>query len=251
MRTATKKLVFHKTVLRPTRIFRKRSADAQISDHKLPSIRIDKLREAIRNNKVSFPSQVPLFPKHTRPDVQQKLVQLYFIVGWSRDKIRARYGLSRVRFQQILSTWTKRAIEMGYIQTIPPEQSFLLPRRLTPIRATLSCVVNGWSDQVAALSAREFMDASSKGPGTKPQPSFRPRRSCDAREIANILKELQSGRTLAEMADKAGVSPCTVRGWRKNHEIWQLRSENTELKERLATAGAIEKTDSSHRNYQS
>jgi len=36
-------------------------------------LRIAKLRKAIRNNQVSFPSQVPAFPKHDRPDLQQKL----------------------------------------------------------------------------------------------------------------------------------------------------------------------------------
>lgn len=81
-------------------------------------MRLDQLRTAIRNNEVSFPSQVPVFMKHTRPDLQRKLAQLYFVLGWSGPDIRSRYNLNRQRFHQVLTTWTKRAIEVGYIQAI-------------------------------------------------------------------------------------------------------------------------------------
>jgi hypothetical protein len=78
------------------------------------------LRLKIRRNRASFPSQVPTFPKHDRPDLQRKLVQLYFLFGWSCNKIAVRHGILRQRVQQILSTWKRRAIQMGYIQEIPP-----------------------------------------------------------------------------------------------------------------------------------
>jgi hypothetical protein len=78
------------------------------------------LRRKIRRNRASFPSQVPTFPKHDRPDLQRKLVQLYFLFGWSCNRIALRYGILRQRVQQILSTWKRRAIQMGYIQDIPP-----------------------------------------------------------------------------------------------------------------------------------
>jgi hypothetical protein len=112
-------------------------ANAAISDTKLFEMRVDELRAAIRNNQVSFPSQIPTFSKHTRPDLQQKLVQLYFLCGWSGPKIRARYGLGAQRFQQILSTWKNRAVEMGYIQVIPPDQRLLLSSWHLPIRVVL------------------------------------------------------------------------------------------------------------------
>jgi hypothetical protein len=103
--------------------FWRRSAAANIRDTKLFAMRLDELRIAIHNNQVSFPSQVPVFSKHTRPDLQQKLAQLYFVLGWSGPRIRERYNLNKQRFHQVLTTWTRRAIEMGYIQTIPPAET--------------------------------------------------------------------------------------------------------------------------------
>ena len=85
----------------------------------LQQLTLEQMRLAIRSNQVSFPSQVPTFARHDRPDLQRKLVQLYFVLGWSCGTIGARYGLIRQRVQQILNTWKRRAIEMGYIQTIP------------------------------------------------------------------------------------------------------------------------------------
>lgn len=93
-----------------------------------PGVQIDHLslhdlREAIRSNRVSFPAQVPIFLKHDRPDLQRKMVQLYFILGWSCGSIANRYGMLRQRVQQILNTWKHRAVQMGYIQDIPlPEE---------------------------------------------------------------------------------------------------------------------------------
>jgi hypothetical protein len=73
---------------------------------------------------------VPTFEKHDRPDVQWKLVQLYFILGWNCDAIGARYGLIRQRVRQILTTWKRRAVEMGFIQYIPPvERLIVVPLR--------------------------------------------------------------------------------------------------------------------------
>jgi len=82
---------------------------------------LSKLRHAIRSNRVSFPSQVPTFRKHDRPDLQRKMVQLYFLFGWNCGAIATRYGMIRQRVQQILNTWKRRAIQTGYIQQIPSE----------------------------------------------------------------------------------------------------------------------------------
>jgi hypothetical protein len=90
--------------------------------HRLdPSVHLEEtniadLREAIRANWVSFPSQVPTFPKHDRPDLQRKLAQLYFVLGWNCDNIGARYGLVPARVRQILNRWKHRAVKTGYIQ---------------------------------------------------------------------------------------------------------------------------------------
>ena len=80
------------------------------------------LREAIRANCVTFPSQVPTFLKHDRPDLQRKLAQLYFVLGWNCKTIGARYGLAPSRVGQILNAWKRRAVKTGYIQQIPPSE---------------------------------------------------------------------------------------------------------------------------------
>jgi hypothetical protein len=83
-------------------------------------LNIPMLRRAIRANRISFPSQVPVFPKHDRADLQRKMVQLYFLFGWSCSRIGARYSLRRQRVQQILNAWKQRAVQVGYLQPIPP-----------------------------------------------------------------------------------------------------------------------------------
>lgn len=87
----------------------------------LHTFRLDQLRDAVRNNSVSFPSQVPIFERHDRPDLQRRIVQLYFLCGWSCATIAARYGMIRQRIGQVLNTWKRRAVETGYIQYIPPQ----------------------------------------------------------------------------------------------------------------------------------
>ena len=86
----------------------------------LEDVHIGDLREAIRANRVSFPSQVPAFTKHDRPDLPRKLAQLYFVLGWNYTSIGARYGLGPARVRQILDTWKRRAVKAGFIQQIPP-----------------------------------------------------------------------------------------------------------------------------------
>jgi len=63
---------------------------------------------------------VPTFERHDRPDLQWRIVQLYFMLGWGYETIAVRYGLAHQRVAQILKTWKRRAIETGYIQHIPP-----------------------------------------------------------------------------------------------------------------------------------
>jgi hypothetical protein len=86
---------------------------------RIEEIPIADLREAIRANRVSFPSQVPTFPKHDRPDLQRQLAQLYFVLGWNCSAIGTRYGLAPARIRQILDRWRRRAVSAGYIQEIP------------------------------------------------------------------------------------------------------------------------------------
>jgi len=81
------------------------------------------LRRAVQENLVSFPSQVPSLGKRSRADLQQRIVVLYFVSGWTMDDIARRYGLGRQRMGQILTDWRIRAVKEGYIQAIEPEHS--------------------------------------------------------------------------------------------------------------------------------
>ena len=78
------------------------------------------LRKAIQTNQVSFPSQVPVFACQSRPDIQWRLVELYFVRGWSCVQIGERYQVTMERVRQIISNWVQRAITLGYIQEVPP-----------------------------------------------------------------------------------------------------------------------------------
>ncbi len=92
----------------------------QTTDMELESVRLDLLQSAIRANEVSFPSQVPVFVRHAPPDLQCRVVQLYFIHGWSCGKIAKRYGFVRNYIWGVVNEWRRHAVSLGYIQVIPP-----------------------------------------------------------------------------------------------------------------------------------
>jgi hypothetical protein len=78
------------------------------------------LRTAITRNLVSFPAQVQPFFRKGFGDIQERIVQLYFVRGWSIRRICDRYGLSKAMAHKLLTEWRIRAIESGYIQEITP-----------------------------------------------------------------------------------------------------------------------------------
>lgn len=82
---------------------------------------INEIRQAIWQQKLSFPSQVPVFVHLHRPDIHWRIALLYFVRGWPVPRIAARYGLNRKRISQLLRQWTGRAIQLGYIEEIPSE----------------------------------------------------------------------------------------------------------------------------------
>lgn len=92
---------------------------------KLKSLRLNQFRKAIRANAVSFPSQVPTFERHDRQDIQAKVVQLYFVLGWSCKRVAVRHGITPGRVTHILKVWKQRAVETGYVQYIPPAESLM------------------------------------------------------------------------------------------------------------------------------
>jgi hypothetical protein len=84
------------------------------------AMKLTKLRKAVRNNRVSFPSQIPLFVRNAPGNLQRYAVQLYFVQGWNCAKISRRYGYSRFYIWQILNEWKRHATFLGYLQVIPP-----------------------------------------------------------------------------------------------------------------------------------
>lgn len=81
---------------------------------------IGELRKAVWANRVNFPSPVPIFTGQFRPEIQWRLVELYFIRGWSARRLAERYGVTARRIQQSLQCWVGRALARGYLQEIPP-----------------------------------------------------------------------------------------------------------------------------------
>jgi transposase-like protein len=78
------------------------------------------LRTAITRNLVSFPAQIRPFMKRSSGDLQERIVQLYFVRGWTVRSICDRYGLSKAMAHKLLAEWRIRAVESGYIQEIEP-----------------------------------------------------------------------------------------------------------------------------------
>ena len=97
-----------------------------IHDFNLPWT-VHQIRQAVWQHQLSFPSQVPVFIHLHRPDIHWKIVLLYFVRGWPVPRIAQRYGLNPKRILQLLRQWTGRAILLGYIDRIPPEQPDELP----------------------------------------------------------------------------------------------------------------------------
>jgi hypothetical protein len=93
--------------------------DARIRNRSIGEIDLGNLRRAIRANWISFPSQVPSFPGGGQANLQQKVVQLYFLMGWSCARIATRYGLTQERVRDVLRAWKRRAANAGYLQHIP------------------------------------------------------------------------------------------------------------------------------------
>lgn len=78
------------------------------------------LRTAVTRNLVTFPAQIQPFMKRTSGDLQERIVQLYFVRGWTVRSICERYAMSKAMVHKLLAEWRVRAIESGYIQEIEP-----------------------------------------------------------------------------------------------------------------------------------
>jgi hypothetical protein len=98
-----------------------KSRASAVTEGSITRDRLARIRVAIRNRRVSFPSQVPAFARQCRPDVQWRAVALYFIQGWSCEQLAQRYGVTAGRIRQMIHKWVERATELGYLQRIPPQ----------------------------------------------------------------------------------------------------------------------------------
>jgi transposase-like protein len=76
------------------------------------------LRTAITRNIVSFPAQVRPFLRRGSGDLQERMVQLFFVRGWPVRSICERYGVSKAMAHKLLAEWRIRAVESGQIQEI-------------------------------------------------------------------------------------------------------------------------------------
>ena len=79
------------------------------------------LRRAIRGNIVSFPSQVPSFPKGSEADMQWRMVLLFFVRGWRVANLAERFHVPNHRVWKLLNEWSLRALALGYVQVIDAE----------------------------------------------------------------------------------------------------------------------------------
>lgn len=103
-------------------------------EQNIEEVDLEGLRAALRENRISFPSQVPTFRACGHPELQSKLVQLFFVLGWSCAAIAERYGLSPQQVQLLLASWRLRAIRAGYLQRITGGELGLIGRRTSTTR---------------------------------------------------------------------------------------------------------------------
>ncbi len=80
------------------------------------------LRAAIRQNRATFPSQIVRLRKREDGfgDEPERIVQLYFVRGWSVENICARYGFCRKKVSAILTKWRRLAVAAGFVQAVEP-----------------------------------------------------------------------------------------------------------------------------------
>jgi len=122
------------TALNRKIMFRPRTQDRVDEGSQLHDLRI-----SIQANKVIFPVPVPVFRHEYRADVQWRLAELYLIHGWSPTQLAQRYQISPSRVRQSVRRWVQCARQMGYLQSVPPENEYWprIPRaRQTALEAT-------------------------------------------------------------------------------------------------------------------
>jgi hypothetical protein len=135
------------------------------------------LQSAVRENLVSFPSQIPVFP-NPGGDLQARMAQLYFTCGWTIARLRERYHTTGETVRRNLTEWRVRAVSSGYIEEIGPEcvlphdteeSSGTALQLIHPRIVSLSATNPRTSDDVALLLLEEIQSGVS---ASSPWPSF-------------------------------------------------------------------------------
>lgn len=127
---------------------------------------LPRLRNAIQHNNISFPSQLPIFPRQSRADIQWRLVELYFICNWSCDRLGKRYKISGERVQQTIRQWVRRAKCLGYLQEVLPV-TLPLANSAQPCPSDLTAaarVLNSDGQALGAVGSNEPLGLSSGTP---------------------------------------------------------------------------------------
>jgi hypothetical protein len=112
-----------------------------------------RLRVAIQNHEISFPSQLPVFACQSRSEIQWRLVELYFIQNWSCTDLGQRYGVTMERVRQLISNWVQRAAVLGYLQPIPgTEQGDARSRTLDGSEITIPASIAAAELELSSLA---------------------------------------------------------------------------------------------------
>jgi putative transposase len=205
----------------------------------LKAFTLRQLRSAIRRNEVSFPSQTPLLTSRINPN-QWRMAHLYFITGWSLRALGERYNLAFWWVGKLVHDWVERAIALGYVQEIPPEEPFQVAggyklqfelRRQPPARAAIVTL--------GSVS----LDRSLQMTQCTPRPS---RRSNS--EVAAALERHRQGLNVEEICETVGITRRTFYTWKGKfgglseselEELRTLREENRILRSRCANAALL------------
>ena len=112
------------------------------------------LRAAIRRNAVTFPSQmVRLRSCDAGNDEPERIVQLYFVHGWSIGSICRRYRLSKKRVDNILNKWRHGAVAAGFVQEIRPRSTDDKAGTPETVRAELASLMQSFEIELAGEPA--------------------------------------------------------------------------------------------------
>jgi two-component system, OmpR family, KDP operon response regulator KdpE len=102
---------------RPTTISRTHAS--REAGENIREMSLGRLRTAIRNNRISFPSQIPSFSCQPMAEIEWRLAGLFFIHGWPCADLGLRYGLCKSYVEKRILHWARRSILVGYLQKIP------------------------------------------------------------------------------------------------------------------------------------